>query len=265
MTNQEPASEAPLSVPEAAERLGISTVRVRQYIRSGQLQGFRDNRGHWRVVPPLSSRERLAAEAGGELSEADAVDLLVDEILELRDSLAERESRLARLDTLVERQQAALDRAVMLADQLRGERDAALDRAAAKEAESERLKALLDRTLAQLDAALARLDAEGRKHQAALAAIERGLAVLDRTTERMALDSEARQRLEAMLADATARLEALIDDKAASAALLARREATLERALGLLERMTEADRLAKQREAETRSLFSRVLRRLDGN
>jgi len=265
MTGGDQSSESPLSVREAAERLGISTVRVRQYVRAGQLQGFRDNRGHWRVVPPLSTREQLAAAAGSELSESDAVDLLVDEILELRDSLGEREDRLARLVTLVERQQTALDRSVALADSLRDERDAALARATASEREGARMKALLDRTLQRLDDALTCLDATDKRSESALAAIERGLIVLDRTTERLAIDQGVRERLETMLAEATARLETLIEDKTASAKLLGRREAALERALGLLERLTEADRLAKQRQAETRSLFSRVMRRLEGD
>jgi excisionase family DNA binding protein len=265
MTTGETAPEAPLSVREAAERLGISTVRVRQYLRSGQLRGFRDNRGHWRVVPPLQSRERLAAEAGAELSESDAVDLLVDEILELRDTLNEREERLARLDTVVERQQSALDRAMSQVSELRAERDAALARASAGEAESERLRELLARTLERLEDALARLAAEDSRHKSALATLDRALSLLDTTTQRIALERETRLKLEKMLAEATARLELMVDDKAASAALIARREATLERALGLLERMTEADRIAKERQAANQGLITRVMRRLEGN
>ncbi len=265
MTTGESVPEAPLSVREAAERLGISTVRVRQYVRSGQLRGFRDNRGHWRIVPPLQSRERLAAEAGTELSESDAVDLLVDEILELRDTLGEREERVNRLDALAERQQTALDRAVRELNQAQAERDAALARATSSESEGKRLSALLARTLEQLEQALARLAAEDKSHRAALATLDRALVLLDSTAQRFAIERETRLKLETMLAEATAKLQVMVEDKAASTALISRREATLERALGLLERLTEADRLAKERAAANQGLFTRVMRRLEGD
>ncbi len=264
MTTGETTPEAPLSVREAAERLGISTVRVRQYIRSRQLRGFRDNRGHWRVVPPLQSREQLAAEAGTELSESDAVDLLVDEILELGDTLGEREERLTRLVTLVERQQATLDRTFAELNGVRAERDAALACAAASESENKHLRDLLERTIERLEEALARLAVADKSHRATLATLDRALNLLDTTTQRLSLDRETRLRLETMLAEVTAKLELMVEDKAASTALIARREATLERALGLLERMTESDRLAKERQAVNQTLFSRVVRRLEG-
>jgi uncharacterized coiled-coil DUF342 family protein len=216
-------------------------------------------------VPPLQSRERLAAEAGTELSESDAVDLLVDEILELRDTQAEREERLTRLDALVERQHAALDRAFAELDDLRAERDAALARATASEHEGARLRELLARTLERLEEALARLVAEDNRHRSALGALDRALNLLDTTTQRVSLERETRLRLETMLAEVTAKLEVMVEDKSASTALISRREATLERALGLLERMSEADRLAKEREAVNQGLFSRVMRRLEGN
>lgn len=265
MTTGDSAPEAPLSVSEAAERLGISTVRVRQYVRAGQLRGFRDNRGHWRIVPPLQSRERLAADAGAELSESDAVDLLVDEILELRDIAGEREERLTRLDALAGRQQSALDRAVKELNEVQAERDAALARAKASESENERLNVLLTRTLERLEEALARLAADDTKHRAVLATLDRALTLLDTATESLTLERETRVRLETMLAEAAAKLDVLVEDKSVSAALIARREATLERALGLLERMTEADRLAKERQAINQGLLNRVMRRLEGN
>ena len=259
------APEAPLSVREAAERLGISTVRVRQYIRSGQLRGFRDNRSHWRVMPPLHSRERLAAEAGAELSESDAVDLLVDEILELRDTLGEREERLAQVDALAERQQAALDRAIKTLNGVQAERDAALARAAASEAEAARLRELLARTLDRLEEALARMASEDKQHRSVLTTLDRALTLLDSATEALSHERELRGRVETLLAEATARLEVMVADKSTSATLIARREATLERALGLLERLTEADRLAKERQAINQGMLNRVMRRLEGS
>jgi excisionase family DNA binding protein len=261
----EQTPEAPLSVLEAAERLGISTVRVRQYIRSGKLRGFRNNRGHWRVVPPLQSREQLAAEAGAELSESDAVDLLVDEILELKDTLAEREERLTRLDSLIARQQQAFDRAISERNDVRAERDAALVRAAASEGESGRLRELLGRTLDRLEEALARLTDADKRHRSALTTLDRALTVLDSTSQRFALERETRLKFEALLAAAAIDLQRSVEDKAASAALIARREATLERTFGLLERMIENGRLAKERQAANQGLFSRVMRRLEGN
>jgi DNA repair exonuclease SbcCD ATPase subunit len=285
MSSEPIITEPPISVGEAAERLGISSVRVRHYLRVGRLAGFRDNRGHWRIATPLVSAAELKAGPTIDISAADAADLLVDEILELKDLLAERDHQVARLGALIERQQQALEDAARQAAERCAERDAArerleqlsraLDRAlemseqalaksAEQERENERLQALLARTTARFEDTLKRLEGAEGQNQGLLTTLDRGLDLLDRTTARLALDREARQRLEALLAEATQKLDSLSAEKAATSALLARREAALERSLKLLERMAEAEERAKDLRNSGQTLLTWVWRRLEG-
>ncbi len=133
-----------LTVEEAAERLGVSSVRVRLWIREKRVEATLDNRGCWRVrldhdprdVPPVP------------ISSSDAaVDILIDEIMELRQALAEQKQASERLQVLVERQQEVLERAVTRAE---------TDRAARQDAKakSDRLEGGLQRAMDLADTAL---------------------------------------------------------------------------------------------------------------
>lgn len=133
-----------LSVAEAAERLGVSTLRVRQFVAEGRLVGLRDNTGRLRVIVPPDGPgpRRHAAE--------DAAELLLDEILELRHERSEAAVDTARLVALVERQQSLLDSAAATIE-------AADRRALTHEGQTARALSLLERALAQAEAQRAAL------------------------------------------------------------------------------------------------------------
>jgi excisionase family DNA binding protein len=133
-----------LTVDEAADRLGVSTIRVRLWIREKRIEAILDNQGHWRVrlegdpreVPPVPVADAM-----------EAVDVLIDEIMELRHALAEQKQAAERLQILVGRQQQVLEQAV---GQAEAERATRLD----AESKSEKLEGGLRRALDVADAAL---------------------------------------------------------------------------------------------------------------
>jgi excisionase family DNA binding protein len=76
--------EGALPIAEAARRLGVSTLRVRQYVAEGRLDAIRDNRGRLRVeLGPDGPR----APRGAAVSPAE---LLMEELIDLREDSAER-------------------------------------------------------------------------------------------------------------------------------------------------------------------------------
>jgi len=284
MTTEPFVTEPPISVREAAERLGISSVRVRHYLRVGRLAGFRDNRGHWRISTPLTSVDELRAGPTIDISAADAADLLVDEIIELKDILAERDGQLARMGALLERQQGALEDAARIAGKERTERRAAeariaqlsdalsralavseeaLTKAARAEDMNAALRADLSHTSNELARTVERLNQAEAQNKSLGQTLERALELLDASTARLALVKESRERVDGFLAESVQQVEALNTEKAAAAELLARREAALERALKLLERMVEAEQRARELRNSGQSLLTWVWRRLE--
>lgn len=286
MTSEPLVTEPPISVREAAERLGISSVRVRHYLRVGRLAGFRDNRGHWRIATPLTSVDELRAGPTIDISAADAADLLVDEIIELKDLLAERDGQLARIGALVERQHVALDDAARIAGRERNERlaaeariaqlseglaralaisDEALAKASRAEENNARLKSELAEKARDLSAVTARLAETEAQNKRLGATLDRALKLLDDSTARLALVRESRARVDEFLVEANREIATLSDEKAVAADLLARREAALDRALKLLERMVEAEQRAKELRNSGQTLLTWVWRRLESS
>jgi hypothetical protein len=91
MANSDDAVSPLLPLAEAARRLGVSTLRVRQYVAEGRLHGVRDNRGRLRVVLPTAGPAEPR-------SPAEPVPLLLDELLDLQEDAAERDAKLQRLE-----------------------------------------------------------------------------------------------------------------------------------------------------------------------
>ena len=137
-----------LSVDEAAERLGISTIRLRLWIREKRVPAVLDNQGRWRV--------RLDADPSNvapvPMSDpTQAVDVLIDEIMELRQALNETRQTAERLQILAGRQQEVLAQAIDRAEAERTARVAAEEHGAALD---ERVRRALDLA----EAALARAE-----------------------------------------------------------------------------------------------------------
>ena len=144
---EEPQSEGWLSLDEAAARLHVSRLRVREAIVAGVIPGRRDNRGFWRVSLDDATRvgERIAAI---KIAAPQAVELLFDEVEEVTALLGERRAEVQKLTAIVERQQDLIERALRLA-----ETDAAKPPSVPVDlftAQSERSHALLDRALTDL-------------------------------------------------------------------------------------------------------------------
>lgn len=141
---QESPRDAWLSLDEAAARLRVSRLRLREAIAAGALRAQRDNRGLWRVLVEdgYDARDLASVRAAPE----QLVETLFDEIEELTGALDERRAENERLGAVAARSQALLERALALAESPGAPADVV--RLAAL---NERSQALVERTLASLE------------------------------------------------------------------------------------------------------------------
>jgi len=117
-----------LTVDEAAQRLGVSTIRLRLWIREKRVEALLDNQGRWRVRLNVDPNTVAPVPLTGP---TDAIDVLIDEIMELRLAVADTKRTAERLEILAARQQQVLDRALARAEAERAGRIAAERRATA--------------------------------------------------------------------------------------------------------------------------------------
>src|SRR5215217_5662673 len=114
----------PLSVADAAARLGISTDTVRRKLKRGQLQAKRDNHGQWWVEVPADAKPPEPMQQAAYEPRQDPVGLLTEElrsqITRLRTDLdaayaretAERERQaeeIKRLEAILAAERARVD------------------------------------------------------------------------------------------------------------------------------------------------------------
>lgn len=227
-----------LSVTEAAAHFGISTLRVRHRLRTGQLRGFRDNRGHWQVrldddIPAAAEDRPLDGQA--------LTDMLTEELIEALDRIEDQETIIARLRVVVERQQKLLERLIS-----RLEATPAPQAAASAPELSDRIRDTLDRLLALLETSL-------QQHAAANARAERFRAMMARAIELLE-GIEPSVRAAARTGKLDADLTQAIDlgDRAIKHAELTTHHAVqldtmLDRALAVAERNVESHRLTEQK------------------
>jgi chromosome segregation ATPase len=99
-----------VDVQDAARILGLSTDAVRAKLRRGTLEGYRDNRGNWRVILPDRMRPDTDSQPTVEPQDADRTRQDVEDAL--RDHLADIQNQLERTqqELAAERQQARQDR-----------------------------------------------------------------------------------------------------------------------------------------------------------
>ena len=167
-----------LSLDQAAERLGINRMRVREAIAAGVIGAHRDNRGFWRVslaagVGDVKERMREIR-----MNPTALVELLFDEIEELNADLAERDSSLERLHALTARQQDMLARALALAEKPENPGDVK---------DHDRLADLNERSLRLLETAVGKLadrDADIAKLTSLLDRAFRNISGLESEVER---------------------------------------------------------------------------------
>ena len=158
------SSDAWLSLDAAAARLGVSRLRLREAIAAKAIPARRDNRGSWRVSLPEGASAAMSRIAQTRAGPDQLIELLFDEVEDLNAMIGEHAANEERMATLIERQQAMLDRALSFAEKsgetgLDAERIAALhDRSQqlieqtlgkieARDAELSKLTGLMDRAL----------------------------------------------------------------------------------------------------------------------
>lgn len=221
MTDRHDSKGTHLTVDEAAARLGVSRLRVREAAARGMLPSRRDNAGHLRIDLP----DRGALLSGGADLEPGAImAFLFDDIEELEATLADRDATIARLADLLDRQDVALARS-----------GAALDAADGREA---RMSDLLER-------ALTHLEGQGRMTDVTEAALTR----LEQTTARLDLSLAQSDQLDALLSRAMSLAER--GEKA---------EQSADQALTLLERALAQAEGAQTANRASEAMLDRALR-----
>jgi hypothetical protein len=195
------SGDAWLSLDEAAERLGVSRLRVREAIAAQAIAARRDNHGFWRVSLSDEAAVSMRRMGGTRVDPQQLVELLFDEIEELNGLMAERAVNEERMAALLVRQQSLMERAMALAEQpTEPDLDAArviklnersqqlieqtLAKLEGRDSELSRLTGLMDRalaTVAGLDAEVTRQAELAQKQQTLL---ERTFTLAQQSLER---------------------------------------------------------------------------------
>lgn len=147
-----------LPLAEAAVRLGLSRLKLREGIAKGVIPARRDNQGHWRVdLSALPGNLKAAINTAPALP-AELMSALFDEIEELSSDLDTAQTLTERLAALAGAQADTLDKVTAALEARTQERDLLGDLAgralaAAEDAETRaaRLQQTTDRAMALLD------------------------------------------------------------------------------------------------------------------
>jgi hypothetical protein len=172
-----------LPLAEAAARLGISRLKLREAIARGLIPARRDNEGRWRADMTAAPVDLTA---GPPAAPEALIGALFDEIEELAAERGEAEAERDRLAGLAQAQADALERALSAAE--------------AKAVEAGRMRAVADGALTAAEAAAARAEAMQ-------AAADRALALAERAGAALAAAQAENARLEDGLREKTAALE----------------------------------------------------------
>ena len=185
-----------LPVAEAAERLGVPRLKVREAAARKLIPSRRDNQNKLRLdLSGTSLPDLRKAKSDGDTPPEMLMDLLFDEIEELHADLADAAAERSALRDLVGRQADALDRAAE-----RMERDAG---------QKARLSSLLERALNHLEAGAAATD-----------------VTADRTTTIERLEKEIAER-ERVIEDRNAAVEKALQMSERAVALAAETEVSV--------------------------------------
>ena len=153
-----------LPLTEAAERLGVSRLKLREAIAKGVFPARRDNEGEWRVdLTGVQDFDRQTNRIEATLDVLMGV--LFDEIETLSVELQTAAALTGRLTALAGAQNVALDKAAAMLEVATSERDRlakvacrALDAAGEAETQTTALKSTTDRAFVLLDQATTALE-----------------------------------------------------------------------------------------------------------
>ncbi|KIN64079.1 hypothetical protein Z946_2966 [Sulfitobacter noctilucicola] len=199
-----------LSVEEAADKLGVSRIKVREAAERGLIPSKRDNENRLRL--DLSDvNPKVLDKKGKRLTQARLMHVLFDEIEELHDVASAKAAEVEALRGIADRQADALDAAARRMDQ------DAFDKA--------QLSQMLDRALAHLEA--------GGEDTARLADVSgRALSALEATGAHLEDSLSQTARFDALVARALDYADAGKDADAKGTEAMA---ATAQRAMNLLD------------------------------
>ena len=192
----ERTDETWLSLEEAAARVGVSRMRMREAIAVGLCNARRDNRGLWRVAVGENPAALKTPIENARVAPDALVELLFDEIEEYSLRLAERDSRLERMSTLVERQQTLIARALILAEP-------------ASTSEPDRIAVMNDRATALIESALEKISSRDNEVIKLTGLLDRALATMssfeDEVKRHVSVEVRQKGLLDRLLAVANAR------------------------------------------------------------
>jgi methyl-accepting chemotaxis protein len=158
-------SDSFLPLAEAARRLGLSRLKLREAIAKGVIHARRDNEGRWRVDMDAVPDDLAAAIAARPAAPEALMGALFDEIEELSADLETTQDMNERLARLAGAQSDALERLADTLDARTAERDRlssiagrAIDAATEAEARAAALQTTTDRALGLLDRAAAAIE-----------------------------------------------------------------------------------------------------------
>jgi len=110
--------DAPIPLPNAAKLLGLTPEAVRQRVKRGEIEGFRDNRGRWQVVLGESDQRGLA----GGLATVDQAAALRAELATWQERADGLGKRLADRDRELAEVKAERDRLLAIVERFAAER-----------------------------------------------------------------------------------------------------------------------------------------------
>lgn len=267
-----------LTVAEAAERLGTTRLRVREAVALSLLKARRDNEGRLRVDLPNDAA--LPKGKSADLEPEAVLEFLFDDIEELENEVAARDTQIATLTALLARQDEALERSDQILSDMQIEKarlaemlDRAfshLDNATNRET---RLQDVSDRAMEALDQTVRAAEAEAQKSAKLQDMLERAISLAEQGDSAHSVADRSLNLLDGALAnaeaaqDASRRSDAMLERSLQTAEeaqnrlsvtneQLTQREAALEKTLELSER---AAALAKSNTQKPRKGFLRWL------
>jgi excisionase family DNA binding protein len=181
-------NDAWLSLDEAAERLGVSRLRVREAIAAKAIAARRDNHGFWRVSLPEGAAGVMRRINETRPDPQQLVEMLFDEIEELNGLMAERAANEERMSALIVRQQSALERAISCAE-----------RSADPKLDVERVATLNDRSQKLIERTLAKLEAQDADLSKMTGLLDRALATVAGLDAEVTRQSEVAIKQQALL------------------------------------------------------------------
>lgn len=248
------ASDTPVSIREAARRLEVSALMIREMIHAGRLDAFRDNQGRWRLY--LNDGQRGSIESAARSPPPSTEALLREEIEELAGELGERDQTVERLTALLAHQQDMLERYDKVSRGMAEQGAEAIRR-------SDALEGTLEHALSVLEQAIDRGEAATQDKAGTQAQLAHVVELLETAIDGSERALTARDQLEFSFVRSLDLLERSIGERSELQDTLARYDQMMERSLTVLQDAHAAREAAERRTSEREAQLDRALDLLD--